>query len=251
MDLKRYWGIILRHLPIVLAVPLIVGLGSLALFLSRPATYSAQAKVQLVLVPPQANEQDFFRYDGYYNFLATEFASDDLAEVLNGNVFADAVGRTLSGPDYNLRLEREELRNALTARRSHRVLLIDATGKSRDEAMTLARAAIQTLNQDPLKYFSRGDSGAPVRAVPLSIEEPVEAKSNRSAGLLNVIIQSMLGLFAGLGLAFLLAYLDDRLHGADAAREALGLPVLAQIPADGQLRNGLAPARRNGRVRVG
>lgn len=253
MELKRYWQIVWRHWPVVLAVPFLVGLGSLALFLTRPPTYTARAKVQIVLVPPQANTADpEFRYDEYYNYLSTEYASDDLIEQLNGNVFAAAVGRTLRGPEYNLALRDEELRTAIEARRTHRVLLMEATGRSRDEARAIARAAAQTLRQDPLCYFSRGDCGAaPGRGVPLTIEEPVEARSDRRTGLLNVILQTALGLFAGLGLAFLLHYLDDRMHGEDAVREALGLPVLARIPAHGHVPNGLARVGRNGRAARG
>ena len=58
-----------------------------------------------MLTPPQANDPNFYTYANYYNFLATEYAIDDLVEVVNGNVFADAVTQTLQGPDFNLPLK--------------------------------------------------------------------------------------------------------------------------------------------------
>lgn len=248
MELKRYWDIVWRRLPVVLAVPFLVGIGSLALFLIRPASYTAQAKLQLVLVSPQANsgDGDFFRYDKYYNYLATEYAADDLAELGNSNRFADAVARTLQGPDFNLPIDAKELQGTMKARRAHRVLLLDATTSDPDRSMAVAGAASRTLQHDPLGYFSAGGAGPKQEAALIVINQPLEARSNRVAGLFNVALQTTLGLFAGLGLAFLLEYLDDRLRGADAVGEALGLPVLAQIPANGHDRRGQRFARAGG-----
>ena len=248
MELKRYGNIVWQRLPVVLAVPLLVGIGSLALFLIRPASYTAQTKLQLVLVSPQASDTsgDFFRYDKYYNYLATEYAVDDLAELGNSDRFTDEVARTLQGPGFNLPIDAKELRGAVKARRAHRVLLLDAMAPDHDRAIAIAGAAAQTLQQDPLGYFSAGGAGPKQEGALIVISQPLEARSNRITGLFNVALQTVLGLFAGLGLAFLLDYLDDRLRGADAIGETLGLPVLAQIPAngDGQRAGLLRQSRR-------
>ena len=246
MELRRYWEIVWRRWPVVLAVPLLVATGSLALFLSRPVSYTARAKVQLTLVPQQADSRDFFRYNDYYKYLATEYAADDLVEVLNGNVFTDAVARTLQGPDFNLPIGVEQIRGALDVTRKHRVLQIEATTGEREWAVALARAATLTFQRDPLKYFSHGDSGVTVDAAPLVIDEPLAARSNRIRSLFNIAVQTLLGLVAGVGLAFLLEYLDDTLRGAEAASRTLGLPVLGQIPGGGR-RARPVPSGLNGR----
>jgi capsular polysaccharide biosynthesis protein len=236
MELRRYWSIIWRYRWVVLALPFLVGLGASALWLAQPATYTARLKMQLVLAPPQGTGAggDFFRYDTYYNYLATEYAVDDLAEVMNGNVFADAVAATLRGPDFGLNLDDEDVRGSFTARRTHRVLLVDVKTGDRDRSMAIARAVGLTLARDPLKYFSKGDLVPKQGAAPLVIDAPLEARGDRVQRALNVIIQTVLALFAGLGLAFLLDYLNDRLRDAEGTRAALGLPVLGQIPADGR-----------------
>lgn len=238
MELRRYWAIIWRYRWVVLGLPLLVGLASTALFLIQKPSYKAEMKAQLVIAPPQAATptaagQDFFRYDSYYNYLATEYAVDDLVEVLNGNVFADAVTATLRGPDFNLNLKDEEVRGAFTASRLHRVLTVEVATGDRDRSTAIARAVNLTLARDPLKYFSKGDLVARQGAVPIMIEAPLEAKGDRVRRALNVVLQTTIALFAGLGLAFLLHYLNDRLRDADAVAEALGLPVLGQIPAAG------------------
>ena len=234
MELRRYWEIVWRRWPVVLAVPLLVAAGSLALFLSRPVTYTSRARIQLTLVPQQADNPNFFRYNDYYKYLATEYAADDLVEVLNGNVFTDAVARTLQGPDFTLPIGAEQIRGALDVTRKHRVLQIEATTGEREWAVALARAAALTLQRDPLQYFAHGDSGVKVDAAPLVIEQPLAAQSNRVRSLFNIAVQTLLGLVAGVGLAFLLEYLDDTLRGAEAAGRTLGLPVVGQIPGGGR-----------------
>ena len=249
MELRRYWEILWRRWPVVLAVPLLVAAGSLALFLNRPVTYTAKARVQLTLIPQQTEAGDFFRYDNYYTYLATEYAADDLVEVLSGGVFLEDVARTLQQDHPNERITVEDIRGALDVSRKHRVLDIAATSHHRAGAVWVAEAVLKTLQQDPARYFSRGGSEVRLEAAPLVIERPISARSNRIRSLFNIAVQTLLGLIAGVGLAFLLEYLDDTLRGAEAASGALGLPVLGQIPGGGRGAWGprMALASRNGR----
>jgi uncharacterized protein involved in exopolysaccharide biosynthesis len=55
--------------------------------------------------------------------------------------------------------------------------------------------------------------------------EPISPKKLR-----NLILGLLLGAFGGLGLAFLMEYLDDRLERPEQVENALKLPVLASIP---------------------
>lgn len=230
MEFRRYWRVLTRRWPVVVAIPLLVAIGSLALFAIRPVTYTATTQVQLVIVPPQASNDAFFRYADYYNFLATEYMADDLVEILNGNVFTQDVATTLAGPDFKLGVPVDDLRGALDVTRQHRVIIIAVTSTDRALATTVARAAVKTLQADPVRYFSRGGSGAAIDAKPFVIEEPLAAKSNRAKSLLNAALQTLVALFAGIGLAFFLEYLDDRLRDEDGVSSALQLPVLAKVP---------------------
>ena len=248
MELRHYWNIVWRRWQVVAALTLLVFVGSMIAFFVRPVSYTANARVQIELVPPQSPaagvpNSDFFRYDDYYNYLATEYTMDDLVEVMNGGVFTDDVAATLQGPDFKVPIQADAIRGALDVSRKHRVLEISATSGQRDWAILVARAAIVTLQHDPVKYFSRGGSTAKIQAAALTIDQPLAAHSNRVRSLLNVALQTLIAFLAGLGLAFLLEYLDDRLRGAEMVRESLGLPVLAQLPATDGRRPGL-PVRR-------
>jgi hypothetical protein len=192
-------------------------------------------RAQIVLVPPQATTtDDFFRYDTYYTYLATEYTVDDLADVLNGNAFAAAVAATLRGPDFNLNLKDEEVLGTFEASRSHRVLEVEVMTGDSARSLAIARAAMLTLQRDPLKYFSKGDLAPKQNAAIIPVDMPLEARGNRVSRALNVVVQTALAGCAGLGLAFLLAYLNDRIRDPAEVEEALGLPVLGAIPLGGR-----------------
>lgn len=251
MELRRYWATLWRYRRIVLALPLIVLLVSLLIWALKPPSYGAQLKVQLVLAPPQGTTSgDYFRYDNYYNYLATEYAVDDIVEMLNGNVFANAVAANLRGPGFGLTdVKDEDIRGSFLARRTHRVLIVDITSGDRDRTLAVSRAITQTLQQDPVKYFSKGDLVAQQGAAELTIDQPIEARGDRTKRLLNVALQTTIALFAAIAIAFLLDYLNDRLRDAEGTGRALGLPVLGEIPdanARGGRRGALAPGRAGG-----
>ena len=251
MELRRYWATLWRHRWIVVALPLLVLLVSLLIWALTPPSYGAQLKIQLVLAPPQGvTGDDFFHYDSYYNYLATEYAVDDIVEILNGNVFANAVAATLRGPEFGLNVKDQDIRGSFEARRTHRVLIVDITSGDRDRTVAISRAIALTLQRDPVKYFSKGGLVPQQGAAPLTIDQPIEARGDRAKRLLNVALQTVIALFAAIALAFLLDYLNDRLRDAEGTGAALGLPVLGVIPggaAHSGRRRGFAPGRA-GRV---
>ena len=55
--------------------------------------------------------------------------------------------------------------------------------------------------------------------------EPVSPKK-----MLNLILAIFLGAFGGLGLAFFMEYLDDKIEKIEDVEDTLGLPVLASVP---------------------
>lgn len=61
--------------------------------------------------------------------------------------------------------------------------------------------------------------------VAVAPEKPILPKK-----ALNVVIGAILGLFVGIGLAFLLEYLNKSINNAQDVKDYLGLPVLGSIP---------------------
>ena len=66
----------------------------------------------------------------------------------------------------------------------------------------------------------------------VSLLEPARQpmKPIKPKKILNLLIAVFLGTFGGLGLAFFMEYLDDKLEKVEDVEECLQLPVLASIP---------------------
>jgi uncharacterized protein involved in exopolysaccharide biosynthesis len=66
----------------------------------------------------------------------------------------------------------------------------------------------------------------------VSVIEPAHAprKPVSPKKMLNLILAIFLGAFGGLGLAFFMEYLDDKIEKIEDVEDTLGLPVLASVP---------------------
>src|SRR6185437_5725106 len=97
VELKTYLSILWRRWYIVVLVPLIVLVGVVYQSRNSKLTYSAQARVSVVRSSEEPQQTQYFQYDGYYQYLASEYALDDLVQVVQGNVFASDVARDQEG----------------------------------------------------------------------------------------------------------------------------------------------------------
>ena len=95
MELKHYLRILgLRWRVVLLPVLLVLAVVIIQEF-ARPPSYATELRASVIRdldTPPS----DDYGYDGYYNYLASEFAIDDLVEALRGNVFSEAVAQRMS-----------------------------------------------------------------------------------------------------------------------------------------------------------
>ena len=84
------------------------------------------------------------------------------------------------------------------------------------------------MEEDSPKYLTQlGTPGALINV----IDEPSPPAANPPSltQRLNLPVRLLLALAAGLALTFLLDYLDDNVRGRTEL-EALGIPVLAEVP---------------------
>lgn len=225
MELKFYLQALLRRWWIVLLVPLLVLVFGGWDYMNRDHSYSADAKVVYMLSPdaPVPNE---FEYDDYYNYLASEYAIDDLVELVKGNVFAEAVAERLQAEGQQIGTG--EVQAALSATREHRVLTITSTTGDPDRSVMIARAAQQEVQEGAVKFLvNRSADGSP--AIVQSVQVPTGAASDQNRARLLLILSLIVAVGAGVVLAFVIDYLDDRVQDADGVTEALSLPILASV----------------------
>jgi capsular polysaccharide biosynthesis protein len=227
LELKHYLTILARRWMFVVTVPAIVALVIMYQMLTAEAGYTASASLAVTRAPQQEGIDDF-RFNEYYLYLASEFAVDDLVEVVRGNVFALDVSETLS-EDFGVEVSPGEIQRSIESNRQHRILTLDVQSHDPDRAVLIAQGAAHRLQHDAARYFGFDNEqrGVVVSAVQL----PEGAASSQNRDRMIWLLQFLVAGFAGVLLAFLYDYFDDTLHSEEMVREALDTDVLASIPA--------------------
>ena len=226
MELRRYWRIIRRRLWIIILLPLVVLGASLAL--RRPAPPLYQATVRLMVdVPPLPMEEGMDFDPRYYAALATEYLVDDFSGFVTSQVVAESASARLAA--QGITIPPGALQGSTSSEKIHRLVTLRVTWSDPDQALAIAQAAVDALQEESPKYFARLQAGTPQVSV---IDKPsVVPVGPGLRERLDLPLRLGLALLAGLGLAFLVDYLDDTLHDAEDV-EALGLAVLGEIPAN-------------------
>ncbi len=226
MELLAYWRIIRRYLWLVLLVLGVTLAGSLALGALRPRQplYSASVRFTVGVVPEQGNGE-YFTYDRYYTWLASEYLVDDLSEVVRSQSFAAAVSGELNS--RGITVAPGEISGATVPVKQHRLLTLSVTGTDPARLQAIAEAAAKVLRERNREFLAQLSSeNAEVRVIDLPAVGPVPPSLRER---LDLPLRLVLALVAGIGLAFLLDYLDDSIRGG-ADLQALRLPLLAALP---------------------
>ena len=223
MELKAYGSVVRRRWRLVALITLLTLAAATALALRGPSAYQATMKLAISVVPdPRVG--DFFKYDSYYAWLSSEYLADDLSEVIRSEAFAQDVSDVM-----NYEVDASAIANTTRAKKTHRLLDITVSSASPIEAQRTAEAIETVLNTRLPEYlaFLQANNGY-VRI----INRPRVARTNSLplAGA-EILLRTVAGALVGVGLAFLLEYLDDRLRDRRQVESFLGAPVLAEIPA--------------------
>ena len=227
MELRAYWNVIRRRWWLPVALVLLTALGWL--IARRPwvpdrPMYAVSLSFSVGL-RPEPRTGDYYTYDRYYTWLASEYLVDDLSEVVRRSVFAQAVSRRLQ--DRGVTVPPGVIQGSTQAGKLHRVLTLTITWPDAEQLGMIADAATAVL-QEEAGFF-----------LPQAMRDEVEARLiDRGAivplgpGLrerLDLPLRLFLGLALGVALAFLLDYLDDSVRDRSDL-QALGIPIVGEIP---------------------
>lgn len=227
MELKHYIQILRRRWWVVALVPFIVIVVGGVGYVSRTPTFEAKARVSFKRMP-DAPIPGEFQYDEYYNYLSSEYAIDDLVEIIKGNVYSERVAERLVADGFVISVD--EVQSMLSASREHRILAITAVSHDPDRAIRVARAGQLEIEQNAMKYLVNRN-GSNRAAIIQPVQIPNEAASDQPRARLLLVLAVVVAIGAGIVLAFVVDYFDDRLHDAELASAALHLPVLASTRA--------------------
>lgn len=229
MELRQYGKIARRYLWVVILLPLVALIAGLLSPSPSAPLYQATVRVTIGVVPPPNTSptgEDLYNYE-----LASEYFADDFSEVVKSGAFAQDVSNRLR--TQGIEVQPGAIQGFTVAQKQHRILSIITTWPDQGEARAIAQATIAALEEESHKYFPQlGVAGAQLFVIdgppipgwtPVRLGPPLRER-------LDLPIRVVLGLIAGVGLAFLLDYLDDSLRETEEV-EALGIPVLGRIPA--------------------
>lgn len=229
MELRAYWEILRRRwwLPLLLAgLVALISAVQLRPWETQPPSYSASMRLLVGVLP--ATDAPQSAYDPrYYAWLTSEYLVDDFTEVVRSELFAQGVSARLA--EQAIDLPPGVIQGSAATGQQHRILTLNFGWHDAEQLAAIADAAAAEITENAATYFQAlGTEGAGVTV----LDGP--AISVVGASLRDRLEWPMrvgLGLLVGLGLVFLLDYLDSSVRNRREV-EMLGLRVIGEIPKD-------------------
>lgn len=224
MELRQYWTIIRRWWWIPVLTVLLTAAVTLLTqrpWQGRPAAYTTSLSFSVGVQPQEPASGE----EAYYTALASEYLIDDLAEVVRGSEFAAAVSRRLQ--DQGITVAPGALQGSTQAGKLHRIMTVGITWGNPDELAAIGDAVAATIEQEAATFMPRlfAQNGAAY----LVNQGGVGVVGPGLRERLQFPLRLLIALAAGIALAFLADYLDDRVRGREDI-ERLGLRVVGEIP---------------------
>ena len=227
MELRQYWKILRCRWWIITGLTLVALVGSIV-FRSHPTPMYQAAMRFTIGVAPESDRERVTMDPLYSAYLASEYIADDFTEILKSESFASDVSERLESE--GIVVPPGAIQGFTVAEKQHRILTMQITWPDGEQLQLIAQAARQALEEENAKYFTQlGSEGAQVFVIdsPRVVSLGISLKDR-----LELPIRVLLGFIAGVGLAFLVDYLDDTIREPEEV-EALGISVLGQIPSSG------------------
>jgi capsular polysaccharide biosynthesis protein len=225
MELGIYLRVLIRYWWLIVALVVVVGVGSYVLRPQPAPVYQAGIRFTIGVNAPtyaQANGYDPI----LTSYQASEYIRDDFVEVVQSDLFADDVTAQLRKAGVNdITVRKGAISAAIEKQR--RLMSMTVTWNSADRATKVVEAAVKCLSENNPKYFAQlGSSPAMITIVDTPTVSRVGASLREQ---MDIPIRVALALLAGIALAFILDYLDQSVRDARDA-ESLGLQVIGEIP---------------------
>ncbi len=218
MDLQRIVTILLRRWWLVLGMPALVLGISLVLLTTSPYVASMRATV---LIPNDTQQTG--------NAERPELmVLNDVTDLVTTYGFATAISAQLQQTSPQYALSPEEVQGSLSADYYSRIVTIRATREDDQEALALLEA-VRLSFENQVNYFLIASNGEP--ATIRVVETPTVQRDSPATGQFALIIQTLVALAIGCGLAALAAAFDQRIHSRSDVLSVLPIPVLGDLRA--------------------
>ena len=217
MELRIALTVLLRRWWLVVGLPLVVLIATLAVSAQQPYVATVRATVLIpgdTETPGNAERPELM-------------VLDDAPVVVESDAFADAVEAQLQtrlGSNAS-DLDDEAIQESLTADRYSRILTVRVTRDDAAEALAIGQAVATVLPTAINTYMiPDGGQAATVRV----LDRPEAAVRDMANRRVILVVQTFVALAVGAGLAALAAALDQKIY-PENVEAALGLPMLADV----------------------
>lgn len=235
MELRELWAVMARRWWLI-ALPALVAalltLPALPNVISPPVNFTAAVRFTVSQIPGEAGATEpapgrsTFEDESYIPWLASEYAVINLAGWMRTESFAREVTAALAEQD--LEVDPAAVQGAINADAVRSIMTLYLSWPDAAQLERIAQAAIYVLQERHQVYWPQL---AAARGVVTALDTPKAAPAASSlADRLAPLFRILIGLAAGIGLAFLAEYLDSGIRNREEAETSLGLPVLAEIP---------------------
>lgn len=223
MELNDYWRLFKRRWLLVLVPAVVVLIAGVATYNPPPPVYNVGVRLLVSQPPaPVALESD---EDAYYTWLESEYIVNALTDWVNGNRFGAAVSAELA--EEGMEIPPGAIQGGLVADNARSMLTLSLTHGdpvALEAMMAAAITVLQEQNEDALPQL--GSQPAQITALDTPVVNQIPSGFRSQ---LDLPLRLLIAVLAGVGLAFLVDYLDPTVREREEV-EALGLPLLGEIP---------------------
>lgn len=230
MELHEYWQIIRRRWWLVAAITAVALIAAAATALRGATAYTTEMTLAVSTVPTQPTASELYYDPIYYSNLDSEYLADDLSEFLQSTDFAHEVSDEMAHATPPVpAVVPGEISNVTRAEKTHRFIDVKITTPTFEEGQDIA-ASMQRIVNDPARMQNYMTALGAYNTHVNVVTPPFTVRGSLPALASEVGLRTLVGIIIGIGLAFLLDYLDLTVRGRRDVESVLGIPVLAEIP---------------------
>lgn len=225
MELRGLWRVVARRWWLIV-IPAVMALTYAVYgYASSPLAINYTTQVRLTASLPPGEETISYEDTALAPWTSSEYVVNGLVDWVRTSSFADEVSGRLEQETDGI--PPQIIQGAISADNERSVMSLYITMADPVALEAVAEAAIAVLKEKSEDYLPQlEDGGVEVVALDKPIITPVPPPLTTR---LEPLIRFALGLVAGIGLAFLIEYLDPSIHDRLDA-ERTGLEILAEIP---------------------
>ena len=230
MELREYWSIIRRRWWLPVGVMLVALVASTVVGFRGATAYKTDMRLAVSTIPVQDPNAERYFDPTYYSNLDSEYLADDMSEFMTSRAFADEVHRELANGSDGLDVDIDTIMTATRTKKTHRFIDITVTTPTFEQGSAIA-GSISRILSDPNHVAQYLTALSAYRTQMQIVTPPVTHRANSPLGLASEIaLRTLIGLLIGIGLAFLVDYLDPSVRTREEAERVLSLPVVGEIP---------------------